>query len=139
MTRRAALLGLLATVAACCPFTDHGIDHSFIYGSSLREPPEGTATMLQVVEERCPGLAGEVIWTEDPACTARFTGGAWGCASWGACAFLIEVWWAERVTDTALAHELGHVCLRTPDEERASAWAQEVNDETERRLEEPAP
>ena len=91
-------------------------------------PPSGTDAVLAAAATRCPaGLDGYVTWVAELDACGWETGSFAGCGSISGCYLDATVVRVEPATSSALAHELGHWCLQTTDEDEANAWAATVN------------
>jgi hypothetical protein len=88
---------------------------------------QGADRVLAVATGKCGrDLRGDVTWlpAEPLDC-----GGvpASGCGGPGGCHLSVRVARLEPATSSALAHEIGHYCLDTADEDLAQGFANEVN------------
>ena len=119
---RAFLFAALLSLSACCPNGEH--DRLVLSGPF----PDDTGDVLRAASEACGrDIVGRVTWHPD-----LLDRDSYGYCVWGyGCP--ISAWVVPdpgtkgRASYSALAHEIGHWCLESGDENRIRRWACEVN------------
>jgi hypothetical protein len=98
-------------------------------------PPRGIWTALDIIEQSAPGLpsAGYIDWVEGPF--EMVPGFKVAGTVISTEPIRIKVMWAEKIEDTALAHECGHAWSdlthqgfgESPQDKKFVAWFTDVN------------
>ena len=113
---------LLLATGCACPEA-----HELAMGGSA---PAHADVVLSAAQAECGRpIVGRLEWTTEPR------GDETGHCSWPAAGCPMDAWvWnmdpnGVDARETAMAHEIGHWCLRSEDEGQVQAWAAAVNAE----------
>jgi len=123
---------VILALAACAPCPSQGAGPVTHVGA----PPPGADVVVAVARERC-AFSGTVTW-QAGLFVCDYSGIPY-CSGWQraypACAPL-DAWvaYAEPVTRSALAWEVGNYCLDNEDGPRVAEWSEAVNAEASRRM-----
>jgi hypothetical protein len=119
MRTLAIVTGALLAAVACCPFE---ADDLALDG----EAPPNAELVVQVAQERCDRrIVGRIRWVDE-----SLDGTHKGYCHWGGDGCPMDAWvvrYGVSAQFSSLAHEIGHWCLLSEDEDAVEKWARSVN------------
>lgn len=110
---------VLCMMASCCP-------HDGLREHGLENAPDDRFQLYDAARESGCELRGDIYWVKEPIENQRYPYPLAGYCSNDACGFEIHVasLGMPSACRTALAHELGHGCLNTSNEQMAENYGQ---------------